>query len=129
MAGASQVRDIRKAGLKDPVPAVGTRGSALFYSSYLLHSAQPFQNTKKQRAFWTLSMCRRDADRWTRFSNPFIYGEREFMLPFITQTTPRIRSLFGWPEPGHPYYTEQTMDLLSHAFPGLDLVPYRERVS
>ncbi len=129
MAGASQVRDIRKAGLKDPVPAVGTRGSALFYSSYLLHSAQPFQNRKKQRAFWTLSMCRSDADRWTRFSNPFMYGEREYMLPFITQTTPRVRSLFGWPEPGHPYYTEQTLDLLANAFPGIDVSPYRERVS
>ena len=128
MAGVSQVRDIRKAGLKDPIPAVGPRGSALFYSSYLLHSAQPFQNTKKQRAFWTLSMCRSDSDRWTRFSNPFIYGEREYMLPFITQTTPRVRSLFGWPEPGHRYYTEQTLDLLSHAFPGIDLAAYRDKV-
>ncbi len=126
MAGASHVRDIRRAGLKAPVPAVGTRGSALFYSSYLLHSAQPFEHRKKQRALWTLSMCRSDADRWTRFSNPFIYGEREFMLPFVTQTTPRVRSLFGWPEPGHPYYSDQTLDLLAHAFPGIDLAPYQE---
>ena len=28
-------------------------------------------------------MCRRDNDRWTRFANPFIYGEREHMLPFF----------------------------------------------
>ena len=129
MASVSHVRDIRKAGLEDPVPAVGARGSALFYSSYLLHSAQPFENRKKQRAFWSLSMCRRDADRWTRFSNPFIYGEREYMLPFITRTTPRVRSLFGWPEPGHPYYTEQTLGLLVHAFPGIDTAPYRDAMS
>ncbi len=126
MAGVSHIRDIRKTGLADPVPAVGARGSALFYSSYLLHSAQSFENRKKQRALWTLSMCRRDADRWTRFSNPFVYGEREYMLPFITQTKPRVRSLFGWPDPGHPYYTARTLDLLAHAFPGLDSAPYRE---
>ncbi|MDE2825440.1 MAG: phytanoyl-CoA dioxygenase family protein [Gemmatimonadota bacterium] len=126
MASVSHVRDIRKAGLQDPVPAVGTKGTAAFYSSYLLHSAQPFQDKKKQRAFWTLSMCRRDADRFTRFSNPFIYGERKYMLPFITDTTPRVRSLFGWPEPGHPYYTEQTLGLLARAFPGIDLDPYRQ---
>ena len=129
MAGVSHVRDIRKADLEDPAPAVGTRGSALFYSSYLLHSAQPFQNRRKQRALWTLSMCRSDADRWTRFSNPFIYGEREFMLPFVTRTTPRVRSLFGWPEPGHPYYTEKTLELLSNAFPGIDVAPYRDKTS
>lgn len=129
MAGVSHVRDIRKAGLAAPVPAVGPRGSALFYSSYLLHSAQPFANRKKQRAFWTMSMCRRDADRWTRFANPFIYGEREYMLPFITRTTPRVRSLFGWPEPGHPYYTEQTLGLLERAFPGIDTGPYRDALS
>ena len=41
-------------------------------------------------------MCRRDNDRWTRFANPFIYGEREYMLPFFTATTPRVRGLFGW---------------------------------
>lgn len=129
MASVSHVRDIRQAGLAAPVPAVGARGSALFYSSYLLHSAQPFENRKKQRAFWTLSMCRRDADRWTRFANPYIYGEREYMLPFITQTSPRVRSLFGWPEPGHPYYTEHTLGLLGHAFPGMDLAPYAEALS
>ncbi len=129
MASVSHVRDIRQAGLAAPVPAVGARGSALFYSSYLLHSAQPFENRKKQRAFWTLSMCRRDADRWTRFANPYIYGEREYMLPFITQTSPRVRSLFGWPELGHPYYTEHTLGLLGHAFPGMDLAPYVEALS
>lgn len=124
LASVSHIQDIRKTGLRDPIPAVGRRGSVLFYSSYLLHSAQSFQDHKKQRALWTLSMCRSDTDRWTRFSNPFVYGEREHMIPFIAQTTPRVRSLFGWPEPGHPYYTEQSLTLLSFAFPGIDLEPY-----
>ena len=124
MASVSHIRDIRKIKPKDSVPAIGSRGSVLFYSSYLLHSAQRFQDMSKQRAMWTLSMCRNDSDRWTRFSNPFIYGEREYMLPFITQTTPRVRSLFGWPEPGNPYYTRKTLELISMAFPGIDLEPY-----
>ena len=125
MAGPSQIRDLRKVeGLAAPVPSTATKGSALFYSSYLLHAAQPFQNTRKQRAFWTLSMSRRDAAGWTKFANPFMYGEREFMLPVTTRTTPRVRSLFGWPEPGHPYYTEQTLSLLAQALPGFDTAPY-----
>ena len=74
-------------------------------------------------------MCRRDNDRWTRFANPFIYGEREHMLPFFTRTTPRVRSLFGFPEPGHPYYTEGTTRMLADFIPGIDLEPYRQALS
>jgi hypothetical protein len=111
--------------LAAPVPSIARRGSALFYSSYLIHAAQPFRNKRVQRAFWTLSMCRRDNDRWTRFSNPFLYGEREHMMPFFTRTTPRVRALFGWPPLGHPYYTPQTLGLLAQLYPEMDLAPYR----
>lgn len=48
------------------------------------------------------------------------------MLPFFTATTPRVRGLFGWPEPGHPYFTSQTLDLLEHTLPGIDTGPYRD---
>ncbi len=124
------IKDLRQAeGLAAPVPATGARGAAFFYSSYLIHAAQPFANKRVQRAFWTLSMCRQDNDRWTRFANPFIYGEREHMLPFFTKTSPRVRSLFGFPAPGHAYYTAETLALLQHAMPEMDLAPYREKTS
>jgi len=48
------------------------------------------------------------------------------MMPFLTQTTPRVRSVFGFPEPGHPYYTEETLSLLASTIPGMDMTPYRE---
>jgi hypothetical protein len=125
-ASGGGITDLRNATeLAAPVATTAPRGSAAFYSSYLIHAAQPFRNKRRQRAFWTLSMCRRDNDRWTRFSNPFIYGERHFMMPFFTKTTPRVRSLFGWPEPGHPYFTRQTIELLERTWPGMDVSPYR----
>ncbi|MDA0321231.1 MAG: phytanoyl-CoA dioxygenase family protein [Verrucomicrobia bacterium] len=118
-------KDLREvAGLEEPVPAVAPRGSAMFSSSYLIHAAQPFENKRVRRAFWTLSCCRRDNDRWTRFSNPFMYGEREHMLPFFVRTTPRVRSIFGFPEPGHEYYTQETLALLEKSMPGFDAGPY-----
>jgi hypothetical protein len=129
-ASNGSVIDLRKATeLAAPVPSIARRGSALFYSSYLIHAAQPFRNRRKQRAFWTLSMCRKDNERWTRFSNPFIHGERSFMMPFFSKTTPRVRALFGWPEPGHPYFTEQTIDLMERAWPGMDMGLYRRALS
>ena len=50
------------------------------------------------------------------------------MMPFLTQTTPRVRSVFGFPEPGHPYYTEKTLDLLESTILGMDVRPYREAI-
>jgi hypothetical protein len=126
-AEGGSLKDLRlAANLAEPMPATGSRGSAAFYSSYLIHAAQPFTNKRVQRALWTLSMCRQDNDRWTRFANPFIYGEREHMLPFFVSTHPRVRSLFGFPEPGHAYYTEETLALLHYAMPEIDLTPYRQ---
>ncbi len=128
-AGGGSINDLRKvAGLAEPVPQVAPRGAAAFYSSYTIHAAQPFRNKRVQRAFWTLSLCRRDNSAWTRFANPFIYGEREYMMPFLTQTTPRVRSIFGFPEPGHPYYTEKTLSLLESTIPGIDTTPYSEAI-
>lgn len=120
------IKDIRKVPeFATPIPTTAKAGSALFYSSYLVHAAVPFQNKRKQRAFWTLSMARADNSRWTKLANPWSYPERPFITPFWPKTTPRVRSLFGWPPPGHPYYTETTLEHLALWFPGMDLAPYR----
>lgn len=128
--GRSGIKDIRQAvELATPVPATAPAGSALFYSSYLVHAPVPFRNKRKQRALWTLSMARADTCPWVRFANPWNFGERDFTIPFWTRTSPRVRTLFGWPPPGHPYYTSQTLDLLGTWFPGMDLGPYRSPAS
>jgi Phytanoyl-CoA dioxygenase (PhyH) len=126
-SGRSGIRDIREVPeFAVPVPTTAKAGSALFYSSYLIHAAVPFRNKRKQRAFWTLSMARADNSAWTRLANPWTFSEREFIIPFWSRTTPRVRTLFGWPPPGHPYYTRQTVDFLATWFPGMDLSAYRQ---
>ena len=125
--GEGSIEDIRKvAEFATPVAATAKAGSASFYSSYLVHAAVPFKDKRKQRAFWTLSMCRADCSRWTRLANPWVGPEREHIKPFWERTSPRVRGLFGWPPPGHPYYDERTMENLAVLFPGLDPTPYAE---
>ena len=125
-SGNSTVADLRKIeGFEEPIPTTAKAGSVLFYNSYLVHAAVPFVNKRTHRCFWTLSMARSDNRSWTRLANPWQYGEREYLTPFLEKTTPRVRTLLGWPPPGHPYYTEQTVDLLATWFPGMDLMPYR----
>ena len=125
--GGGGVGDIREvAEFADPVATTAKAGSALFYSSYLIHAAVPFENKRKQRAFWTLSMARTDNSRWTKLANPWTGPEQGFIRPFWQKTTPRVRSLFGWPPPGHSYYTDATLENLTLLFPDLDVTSYRQ---
>ena len=119
------IDDIRKVPeFVEPMPTNSRAGSALCYSSYLIHAAIPFKNMRKQRALWTLSMARGDASGWTKLANPWSGPERRFFQPFWEKTTPMVRSLFGWPAPGHGYYTETTLKGLAIQFPNMDLSPY-----
>jgi hypothetical protein len=44
---------------------------------------------------------------------------------FIPQCTVRQRDLFGFPRPGDPYWTPETLAGVAERYPGIDLTPYR----
>ena len=155
------IPDLREAEeLMAPVPAVGKKGSVLLCkcsfpcrhrsrtsrkgavcradNSYLVHAAQPFENKRVQRAFWTLSVCRADTAEFNKLSNPWDGPDRDYMLGFAKSTTPRVLELFDTeevakaraeqgplPAAGHEFYTEQTLGLMEHWLPEVDLEPYR----
>lgn len=121
------IEDIRKVPeFAEPVKMTAPAGSVVIFSSYLIHAPVPFADRRRQRVFWTLSVARRDTAAWTKFSNPYWFGERDYSVPFWTRTSPRVRSLFGWPPPGHPFYTDDTLRLLGVWYPEMDLAPYRD---
>ena len=126
-AGRGGIKDIRKVPeFADPVPATGKAGSVRFNSSFGVHAAIPFENKRRQRGYSTFSFCRADTSQWIKLSN--LWREQEYSVPFWKNTTPRVRSLFGWPKPGHPYYTVETLDLLSEWYPGIDLTSYQDKL-
>ena len=123
---AGQMNDIRQISqFAKPVSTTAKAGSVLFYSSYLVHAAVPFRNRRKQRALWTLSMSRADTCRWTKLANPWVAPEQSFIKPFWETTTPRVRTLFGWPAPGSDYYCQETIENLTIMYPNMNLAPYR----
>ena len=125
--GINDIRDVPE--FTKPVPTTGKAGSVLLSSSYLIHAAVPFTNKRKQRAFWTLSLARGDTSRWTKLANPWLGPEQQFFQPFWEKTTPRVRTLFGWPQPGHAYYTDITLKGIAQRFPNMDLTPYRSQIA
>ncbi len=112
--------------LAAPIATSAPAGSALFYSSYLVHGAVPFEDKRRQRAFWTLSMARADNSTWSKLATPWVGSERAVFKAYWQQTTPHVRSLFGWPPPGHPYYDWEILANLAAMYPEMDLTPYSE---
>jgi hypothetical protein len=47
---------------------------------------------------------------------------------FIPQCSVRQRDLFGFPRPGDPYWTDETLAGVAARYPGIDLEPYRSAV-
>ena len=45
---------------------------------------------------------------------------------FVQRATPRQLALFGFPPPGHPYWTEATLAGTAQRYPGLDMTPWRQ---
>lgn len=44
---------------------------------------------------------------------------------FAARATPRQLALFGFPPPGHPYWTPETLAGVAERYPALDLTPWR----
>jgi hypothetical protein len=52
------------------------------------------------------------------------WGDRSFLPdwgPFVEQASLRQLLLFGFPPPGHPYWTVQTLKGMRARYPGLNL--------
>ena len=45
---------------------------------------------------------------------------------FVERATPRQLELFGFPGPGHDFWTEETVDRLAMRYTGLDVSPWRD---
>ena len=45
---------------------------------------------------------------------------------FARRATPRQLALFGFPPPGHPYWTEATLAGTAQRYPGLNMTPWRQ---
>jgi hypothetical protein len=52
-------------------------------------------------------------------------GVRRAFGPWVEQATVEERALLGFPAPGDPYWTDETLAGVAARFPAMDLSPYR----
>ena len=94
-------------------------GTVVAYSTETFHRGT--QITAPRSARYSAHVSYRHADNhWT---GRHAWGDRSFRPdwnPFVEQATSRQLQLFGFPPPGHPYWTADTITQLQVRYPGLD---------
>ncbi len=112
----------------DEVSAAGPAGTVLAYRGETLHRASEL--TRPGGARYTLHCSFRPAaDEWVGRQG---WGDRSFdssWEPFVNRASVEQLALFGFPPPGHPFWTPRTLAALEVRYPGLDTTPWRARTA
>jgi hypothetical protein len=102
------------------VSGAGPAGTVVAYSTDTFHRGTAI--TAPGSARFSAHVSYRHAENsWTTRHS---WGDRSFhpnWNPFIEQASLRQLLLFGFPPPGHPYWTPQTLRDLTVRYPGLDV--------
>jgi hypothetical protein len=122
--------NVRPAG--DPLyarerPAEARAGSALIYSLRTWHRGARMTAASGQRIAHHLSFYN-GACRWLGATCFHRQAESPEMHALITRSSPQQRWALGFPLPGSPYWTEDTIRDSQLRYPGIDFAPYRERL-
>lgn len=110
------------------VSGAGRPGTIVVYSTDTFHRANEL--TAPGCARFSIHASYRHAENtWTSRHS---WGEQSFhpdWQPFVEQATVRQLVLFGFPPPGHPYWTSETIEGVATRYPGLDLKPWQTHVT
>ncbi|HEY1619092.1 MAG TPA: hypothetical protein VGG25_15835 [Streptosporangiaceae bacterium] len=102
----------------------GQAGTVVAYSTDTFHRGTEI--TAPRSARFSAHVSYRHADNaWT---GRHAWGDHSFRPdwgPFVTQASVRQLQLFGFPPPGHPYWTAETVAQLAVRYPGLDASPWQ----
>jgi hypothetical protein len=102
----------------------GPAGSLLVYRTDILHRGSDFAAPERSR----FSILADYQVRGTTWGGKMAWPKQspERWARFIPQCSVRERDLFGFPRPGDPYWTAETLEGVAARYPGIDLAPYRE---
>lgn len=103
----------------------GPAGTVVAYSTDTFHRGTDIIAPRSAR--YSAHVSYKHADN--HWSGRHAWGDRSFhpdWNPFVEQATSRQLELFGFPPPGHPYWTPQTRKDLAIRYPGLEARQWAE---
>lgn len=106
------------------VSAAGPAGTVVAFETGTLHRATAM--TAPRGARYTMHLNFRPSGvHWGERRGWAHAAVQEDWSRFVERATPRRLAAFGFPPPGHPYWTEETLAGTALRYPGLDLTPWR----
>lgn len=102
----------------------GPAGSVVAWEVGTFHRAVDFTDPTAAR-FTLHSNFRAAGDEWGSRHRWGYQANGPDWYRFVERATPEQLRLFGFPPPGHPYWTEQTLAQMAVRYPTLDLTPWR----
>jgi hypothetical protein len=114
--GSPQLYDVE-------VSAAGPAGTVAAYGLETFHRGTALAAPRGARFTIHVNFRRADADWITRRSWTDSVSSDAWQA-FVVRATPHQLRLFGFPPPGHPYWTAGTLDGLSRRYPGIDISPW-----
>lgn len=105
-------------------PVLVRRGSVLIYNLNLIHRGSKMQTPGAKR-YVSWFMYKPQNMEWAGESTYGYQGNHQGMVHFMETASPRQRHLVGIPLPGHPFWTEETIERVHKRYPNMDMQPYK----
>jgi hypothetical protein len=106
------------------VPASGPAGSVLAYRPDVFHRGTSLSAEGSVRYLLHVAYKPVGTD-WLGYQSWPAAAEGAPWHRFVSHATLRQLTVLGFPEPGHPYWTEKTLNGVAARYPGLDMTPWR----
>ncbi len=113
---------------EDTTDASAPAGSVVIYRPDVFHRSIDFTDPTQYRVMMHVSY-RPAVAEWGNYQAWAFRGFSAEWHDFVQLATPRQLAVFGFPPPGHAFWTSETIDGVSRRYPGLDLGPWRKAVA
>ncbi|HZB48838.1 MAG TPA: phytanoyl-CoA dioxygenase family protein [Mycobacteriales bacterium] len=106
------------------IPASGPAGTVVAFQPATFHRGTALRQPGGAR--YSMHLSYRPAHvEWAQRQGWASRSHEPAWYAFAARATPRQLTLFGFPPPGHPYWTPQTLTGVAQRYPDLDLDPWR----
>jgi len=105
-------------------PATGPAGAILVYRPDVYHRGVALAAARSARYMLHVAYCRRGLD-WLGFQAWPAEAERMAWYRYVAHAGVRQLTAIGFPPPGDPYWTDETLAGVAARYPFLDMAPWR----
>lgn len=106
------------------VSGAGPAGTVIAFEPGTFHRGT--QLTAPRGVRYSMQLCFRPSSlQWGQRVGWAARSFTDEWVDFVSRATPRQLRVLGFPPPGHPYWTPETLAGMALRYPGLDLTPWR----